>query len=394
MAVAREGEADDVPKELARYLSFQKLGGPALAAVAKALDDDGFRSLVLASTSSDDVDAAGWLFLTRPSGWEAALDVLAEGREWSAAEKRLKDLQRKLERSEAKREQAEAEVARRDTEAEAGDAELSALRRDKRQAEDDRQAAVRRVEELEQKLVDRDARVAEAQGAKEAREHELAETRQRLAEADAELARRPEPLVPGERAVDVAALREAAERLGRAAATLGRTVDAVLAEVPPEPVHLDVPTSGGRRLPLAVPGGVVADSAEGARWLLALPGVVLLVDGYNVAKTAWPDARLEEQRSRLIRALDGLTARTGAAAELVFDGPADALATGRQGTATVTVRYSGGELADDVVVDLVDAFPPERPVVVVSNDREVREAARAKAATVIGSTTLIGLLGT
>jgi hypothetical protein len=59
----------------------------------------------------------------------------------------------------------------------------------------------------------------------------------------------------------------------------------------------------------------------------------------------------------------------------------------------VNVRYSGGELADDVVVALVDAFPPERPVVVVSNDQEVRDAARARAANVIGSDTLIALLG-
>ena len=51
-----------------------------------------------------------------------------------------------------------------------------------------------------------------------------------------------------------------------------------------------------------------------------------------------------------------------------------------------------GALADDVVVDLVDAYPPDRPVVVVSSDREVRDAARAKGATVLGSDTLIALL--
>jgi predicted RNA-binding protein with PIN domain len=110
-----------------------------------------------------------------------------------------------------------------------------------------------------------------------------------------------------------------------------------------------------------------------------------------VAKTAWPDASLEDQRTRLVRALDEVVSRTGATAEIVFDGPDDPAPTARQGTPSVVVRYSGGELADDVVVDRIVGFPVDRPVVVVSNDREVRDGARARAANVIGSDTLIGL---
>jgi hypothetical protein len=195
--------------------------------------------------------------------------------------------------------------------------------------------------------------------------------------------------------VDTEALREATNRLQRAAAALARTVDGLAEVVPPPPVVLAEETSGGPvRVALPLPGGVVADSVEGGRWLLARPEVVLLVDGYNVAKTAWPELGLEEQRTRLIRSLDGLVSRTGAMAEVVFDGPEDAAVTAaRQGTPSVNVRYSGGELADDVVVELIDAFPAERPVVVISNDREVRDGARARAANVIGSDTLIALLG-
>jgi predicted RNA-binding protein with PIN domain len=197
-------------------------------------------------------------------------------------------------------------------------------------------------------------------------------------------------LVPGERSVHVAGLREAASRLQRAATTLARSVDGVLAEVPPEPVLIDHGVDAAPlRSPLPLPGGVVADTADGARWLLARPEVVLLVDGYNVAKMAWPDDVLEQQRERLIRALNELVMRTGATAEIVFDGPDDAGPASRQSSRSVGVRYSGGAIADDVVVDLVDAYPADRPVVVVSSDREVRDAARAKAATVVGSDTLI-----
>ena len=43
------------------------------------------------------------------------------------------------------------------------------------------------------------------------------------------------------------------------------------------------------------------------------------------------------------------------------------------------------------MVDLIGGIPLDRPVVVVSNDREVRDGARTRRANVIGSDTLIGL---
>ena len=401
LEVARQGEEATptvaAPKALARYLSFQKLTGPALAAVLRVLEtDDGFRARVLAATSPEDVTAAGWLALSRPTGWRELLGAVAAGQheasETKDAERRLRELQRSLEASERKRADAEAELVRHGDESEAVTAELAGLRRDRRRAEESLSSAERRLEDVEKKLEEREARLAEAHGAREAREHELDQAQHLLTEAQVELGRRPAPLVPGERPVDVAALREATSRLERAAATLAKSVDGVLAAVPPEPVVIDEkPSPPQPRAPLSLPGGVVADTAAGARWLLGQAGVVLLVDGYNVAKAAWPDEDLEPQRAHLIRALDALTVRTGATAEIVFDGPDDPAPTARQGTRSVGVGYSGGALADDVVVDLVDAYPPDRPVIVVSSDREVRDAARAKAATVIGSDTLIAL---
>jgi hypothetical protein len=402
LEVARQGEEatprQTAPKELGPYLAFQKLTGPALAAVWRVLDTDvAFRERVLEATPATSIDAIGWLALSRPTGWEDLVAVMARERDEHSgsqeAERRLRDLQRALEASERKREHAEAELARQREEADDDHVELTTLRRERRRAEDALRGVERRVEELDQKVADRENRLSEAQGAREAREHELAEVRTRLAEVEAELVRRPAPLVPGERPVEMTALREAATRLQRAAATLAKSVDGVVAAVPPEPVLLDGEVAPPGRAPLALPGGMVADTTEGARWLLARPSVVLLVDGYNVAKAAWPDHLLEEQRTRLVRAVDELVCRTGATAEVVFDGPGDPAPAGRQGTPSVNVRYSGGELADDVVVDLIGGVPLDRPVVVVSNDREVRDGARNRAANVIGSDTLIGLFG-
>ncbi len=402
LEVAREGQEATPkvapPKELTRYLAFQKLTGPALAAVLRVLDaDDQFRERVLGATRPAEVSAAGWLVLSRPTGWRELLETVAAGQVEAAgtqeAERRLRDLQRALEASERKRAHAEDELARHREETEAATGELAAVRRERRRAEESLSAADRSLAALEEKLEDRETRLAEAQGAREAREHELAQAQGLLADARAELERRPASLVPGERPVDVARLREATSRVQRAAASLAKSVDVLRAAVPPEPVLVaENVRSPVTRVPLPLPGGIVADTGAGARWLLGRPEVVLLVDGYNVAKRAWPNEDLESQRTHLIRALDVLAIRTGATAEIVFDGPDEPAPAARQSTRSVGVRYSGGALADDVVVDLVDAYPPDRPVVVVSSDREVRDAARAKGATVLGSDTLIALL--
>ena len=54
-----------------------------------------------------------------------------------------------------------------------------------------------------------------------------------------------------------------------------------------------------RRIRPPVPPGVVAASANGIEAMLRADDVLLVVDGYNVTKRAWPDATPAEQRDRL-----------------------------------------------------------------------------------------------
>ena len=54
--------------------------------------------------------------------------------------------------------------------------------------------------------------------------------------------------------------------------------------------------------------------------LLALPQAHLVVDGYNVTKTGYPQMPLEKQRLRLLGQLSQLAAQTGAEVTCVFDG--------------------------------------------------------------------------
>jgi predicted RNA-binding protein with PIN domain len=123
--------------------------------------------------------------------------------------------------------------------------------------------------------------------------------------------------------------------------------------------------------------------------LLALPVVHLVVDGYNVTKTGYPDLTLSDQRDRLTGQLAALAARTGAEITVVFDGAA-VVAVPVTSSRGVRVLFSApGVLADDVIRDLVAAEPRGRPVVVVTSDREVAESVRSRGAHPVASAVLL-----
>jgi predicted RNA-binding protein with PIN domain len=127
--------------------------------------------------------------------------------------------------------------------------------------------------------------------------------------------------------------------------------------------------------------------------LLALPSVHLVVDGYNVTKTGYPDLSLSDQRERLIRQLAALAARTSAEVTLVFDG-AGVVAVPTTAPRGVRVLFSDpGVLADDVIRALVTAEPEGRPVVVVTSDRAVADSVRRRGAHPVPSAVLLARLG-
>ena len=126
-------------------------------------------------------------------------------------------------------------------------------------------------------------------------------------------------------------------------------------------------------------------------WLV-LPSAHLIVDGYNVSKTGYPELTLAQQRDRLVRSISALAARTAADVTVVFDGAAVAVpAAPRRG---VRVLFSPpGVIADDVIRDLVAAEPAGRVVIVVSSDGEVVQGVRRRGARTAASTVLLALLG-
>ncbi|MGH3491784.1 MAG: NYN domain-containing protein, partial [Sciscionella sp.] len=123
--------------------------------------------------------------------------------------------------------------------------------------------------------------------------------------------------------------------------------------------------------------------------LLSVPTVHLIVDGYNVTKTGYPELPLCDQRDRLVGQLSVLAARFGCEITLVFDGAAvvSVPAASRRG---VRVLFSkAGVLADDVIRRLVRAEPQGRPLVVATSDRAVVESVRAHGANPVASAVLL-----
>ena len=425
-----------VPRGLRSLTRFTKLPPSARPAVRRALEeDDEFRARVAAAADLVEIPRAAWLFLHRPDGWLAEIDLLAEaaagadadaeaGRADRALRRRLDGAQDRIARLDEALLAARSEVARAVEELAAErrarrDAEdrLAALGRRAASAEAERDASRRRaevaaarMEELEQRL----ARGVETPAAVEALASERAGRIDAEARADAGASQ-----LATVRAIVADATASAgalATSLGRASAALGPPAppvaslsgdDGVLGSVAaggPGPASTGRPTppraararsrSAPARQPQRLPPAVFDDSAEAAEHLVRQPGMLVLVDGYNVTFAAWRDLPIATQRVRLIDACAELAARAPAELLIVFDGteePGDlAPAAVRPG---VRWRFSPhGVEADDVLLDLVDELDPGRPVTVASSDRRVRDGARGRGANAISTPQLLRAL--
>jgi predicted RNA-binding protein with PIN domain len=158
---------------------------------------------------------------------------------------------------------------------------------------------------------------------------------------------------------------------------------------------------GGGQRPADTVRGASVGVAEGTRVqdvvaldrLLSLPTVHLIVDGYNITKTGYPELALADQRDRLVNQLSALAARTSAEVTVVFDG-AGVLSVPAATPRGVRVLFSDrGVLADDVIRSLVAVEPPGRPMVVATSDRAVADSVRRNGAHSAPAAVLVSRLG-
>jgi hypothetical protein len=365
------------PGELRSLFRLQRLSGAALRTARRAIvADDVFRRRIGAVVGPELLDEPGLLWLQRPEGWRERLRVLADE---AAADASAADLAAQLRGAERRRLAAQqaagravAELAaaravgeRLGADLEATTAELVSLRGALAEAQAQVQQLrldVRRAADRQRTLEERDERTA----------RELAATRDALAEA--------------ERVRDdaVAARAAVVEQMMATQAT---------ASTPPPTPRRSERAAPGRR-PIALPGGLVGSSRAAAEFLVRVPGVVVLVDGYNVAKLGWPGVSLEAQRDRCVAAAEDVVLRFGGVdVRIVFDG-ADVPGIPAGLRRLVPVHFSPeGVTADAVLCAEVARLPGATPVVVVTDDREILDDVRGRGANGLPSATWLDLAG-
>lgn len=428
--VAFDGELADPPQpapaELKPILRFRKLSAATRTTIRRVLDgDEAFRARVAAVAVEDDVGRVGWLWLHRPDGWleeiEAAVEVDAPdeapgtgrlrralaGAEAAATRHRVEAEDAVAARVRAEERATAAEAARAEADAALAErtAEVEHLR-------EDRSRVVRELKAVEAERDDLRRELKRARMATREAEAELAEVR---AAADpvvgptAGAAAAPDALGPevdrvaAERAL--AEVRAAVEALSAsvddAAAALGGGLGPDDHAAGSRRSSVDRAARGdrsgragrgrrggqARRRRPELPMGVRTGTVEAARHLLTRPEVLVVVDGYNLARAAWDGLAPEEERRRTVAMLEEVQGRRGGEVVVVFDG--DDTCVAPAASRWVRVRFSAtGVTADDVIVDLVESTT-DRPVVVVTSDREVVDQVEARGAATISSPTFL-----
>ena len=403
VAMAAEALPDvpRLPPAVRRVASFAparraRLGGTA---IMEALADDEFRQRVgtqvgarATPDTADPAVEAAHHWLTRPDGWETgfedAVRRVAERVEPAA------DLRAEREAERLRARLADAEQTVRD---------LRAAHRAQVEEYTSENASLRR-KLGDTRAAERAARAA-ADEAAGALERERAATQTRLAALEKENRRlrgqveRWEAEATQERR-DARAERD--EATLRARVLLETVIDAAaglrrelalpaVSGSPSDRVEADIAEAGTRTPSYA--GTLGPSSPALLEQLLGMPRARLVVDGYNVSKSAWPRSSLEAQRVRLVSGLAPLVARTGAETTVVFDAADTDHRPPVNAPRGVKVLFSPrGVIADDVIRDLVAAEPAGRVLVVVTDDREVAEDVRRAGARAMSSQALLDLL--
>jgi predicted RNA-binding protein with PIN domain len=294
----------------------------------------------------------------------------------------LQEARRKCRALEASLREAQRSVAQPSP---AATEEISRLRTKLRTRAAELRASERQAESLRSELED-------ANRSAQARIDELeTSSRSRIAELERAVtaARGARREARAERDHDAARLQLLLDTLLDAAAGLRRELDLPAVAVrPADAVSAETGTGATAR-----PAARTVPDTTALQRLLDLPQLHLIVDGYNVTKTGYPQLSLADQRARLLGALATLRGRTDLEATVVFDGAERPPVQPRAPRGVRLLFSAPGQTADDVIRDLVSVEPPGRPVAVVTSDGAViADVARAGAWTV-PSSVLVDLLG-
>ena len=348
----------------ARLRTFQRWSYrprlPAEQMIAVLDTDAEFRAAVAARSSEEVCGAEGWLWLTRPDGWEQQLASANSGTADTATDRVV-----------AAAAAAVEQAARRNE---------TVTKRHRR-----RRAAMRRTERA---AVDARRQLDEARNARVQAEIAVADARTVETEACGSHRRRIG-------AAAAAAAAETAARTGRdtAAAEL-RTARAALEAARPAlpPVPDPSPTSTSVPARRRSPPAARTPAAD-----------LLIVDGYNLAFRLWaaPDndvVELRQLRDCVLRCLTEYAASRRIGVKLVWDGTREQCTSSPAfrragGVGTVEVRFSrNGRTADDVIALICAGRPSAGKVIVATDDNALAGRVRRHNASVWSQQKLVAAL--
>lgn len=339
--------------------------------------------------AADPLDVAAAAYVLRPVGWVKLVTAAGEEAQRADAERVDEENRAELERMRAElaraREQVKAETERLRAELEAAKKETESLHRKLRSALSD----VKRGEAAVRKLRgEMDAVRAEGQAQVSAAESESRRLKARLGESEAALEAARRAAREG-RSVEDMRVRLLLDTVLDAAQGLRREL--ALPPVSVRPAETVDAVEPGRMTPKDIAARALSENDPAiVDQLLALPQAHLVVDGYNVTKTGYPQMPLEKQRLRLLGQLAQLAAQTGAEVTCVFDGAELAAPVLLAPPRGVRVLFSKpGVTADELIRRLVRAEPPGRPVIVASTDREVADGVARAGARPVASAVLL-----
>ncbi|MEU9411183.1 NYN domain-containing protein [Streptomyces sp. NPDC048281] len=339
--------------------------------------------------AADPLDVAAAAYVLRPTGWVKLVAAAGEEAQRADAERADEESRAELERLREEldraREQTRSETERLRTELDAAKKEAESLHRKLRAALSD----VKRGEAALRKLQgEMETGRAEGQSLVSAAESESRRLKARLGEVEAALEASRRAAREG-RSVEDMRLRLLLDTVLDAAQGLRREL--ALPPVSVRPAETVDAVEPGRMTPKDIAARALSEHDPAIlNQLLALPQAHLVVDGYNVTKTGYPQMPLEKQRLRLLGQLSTLAARTGAEVTCVFDGAELAAPVLLAPPRGVRVLFSKpGVTADELIRQLVRAEPPGRPVIVASTDREVADGVAKAGARPVASAMLL-----
>ncbi|MEU7424013.1 NYN domain-containing protein [Streptomyces sp. NPDC040750] len=339
--------------------------------------------------AADPLDVAAAAYVLRPAGWVKLATAAGEEALRADAERADEESRAELERLRAElaqaRDHTRAETERLRADLESVKREAETLHRKLRSAFSD----VKRGEAaLRKARGEIDAVRGEAQAQVSAAESESRRLKARLGEAEAALEATRRAAREG-RSVEDMRVRLLLDTL--LDATQGLRRELALPPVSVRPAETVDAVEPGRMTPKDIAARALSENDPAILdQLLALPQAHLVVDGYNVTKTGYPQMPLEKQRLRLLGQLSALAAQTGAEVTCVFDGAELAAPVLLAPPRGVRVLFSKpGVTADELIRQLVRAEPPGRPVIVASTDREVADGIAKVGARPVASAVLL-----